>query len=40
MKAVLSFSDPELASGPILETAQQVTRWMLKQVQHDGAANA
>jgi hypothetical protein len=31
---------PELVSGSILETVQPMTKWMLKQVQHDGRRDA
>jgi hypothetical protein len=36
----LLFCHPELGSGSILETALPMTKWMLKQVQHDGGSNA
>ncbi len=36
----ITFRHPELDSGSILETAEPMTKWMLKQVQHDGEWNA
>jgi hypothetical protein len=30
------FRHPELVSGSILETAQRLAKWMLKQVQQEG----
>ncbi len=38
--SVFLFRHPELVSGSIIETALQVTKWMLKQVQHDGESHA
>jgi hypothetical protein len=40
MKIVLFFRHPELVSGSIVETAQRVKKWMLKQVQHEGLPGA